>query len=86
MIDGAAAAIEFYKKAFGAIERLCMRQPDDRIGHAEIQIGDSCVMMADENSQLQAFSPNHYGGSSVSLLIYTEDCYRLLHQAISAGA
>lgn len=86
MIDGAAAAIEFYKEAFGATERLCMKQPDGRVGHAEIEIGDSCVMMADENEQLQAFSPTHYGGSSVSLLIYSEDCDALYRRAIAAGA
>jgi PhnB protein len=86
MIDRAAKAIEFYKKAFGATERLCMKQPDGRVGHAEIQIGDSCIMMADENPQIEAFAPAHYGGSPVSLLIYTEDCDRMFRQAIAAGA
>lgn len=86
MINGAANAIEFYKKAFGATERLCMKQPDGRVGHAELQIGDSCIMMADENPQIEAFAPTHYGGSPVSLLIYTEDCDRMYRQAIAAGA
>lgn len=86
MIDGAAAAIEFYKKAFGATGRLCMKQPDGRVGHAEIEIGDSCIMMADENEQLQAFGPAHYGGSCVSLLIYTENCDPMYRRAIAAGA
>lgn len=86
MIDGTAQAIDFYKRAFGATELLCMKQPDGRIGHAEIQIGDSIVMMADENPQIQAFSPAHYGGSPVSLLIYTEDCDRMYRQALAAGA
>ena len=57
MFDGAAKAMEFYKKAFGATERLCMQQPDGRIGHAELQIGDSCIMLADENPQIGAFVP-----------------------------
>ncbi|MGO8719683.1 MAG: VOC family protein [Acidobacteriaceae bacterium] len=86
MLNGAAKAIEFYKNAFGATERLCMTQPDGRIGHAELEIGDSCIMMADENPQIEAFAPTHYGGSPVSLLIYTEDCDRMYHQAMAAGA
>jgi len=86
MFKGADGAIEFYKKAFDAKERLGMQQPDGRIGHAEIEIGDSCIMMADENPKIGAFGPAHYGGSPVSLLIYTEDCDRLYRQAIAAGA
>lgn len=86
IIDGAARAIEYYKKAFGATERLSMKEKDGRVSHAEIQIGDSVVMLADENPQIQAFGPTHYGGSSVSLLIYTEDCDAMYHQAIAAGA
>ncbi len=86
MVDGAIAAIEFYEKAFGATERLCMKQKDGRVGHAEIQIGDSCIMMADENGEMQAFAPGHYGGSPVALLIYTEDCDAMYHRAIAAGA
>lgn len=86
MFNGAAKAIEFYKNAFGATERLCMKQPDGRIGHAELQLGDSCIMLADENPQIEAFAPAHYGGSPVSLTIYTEDCDRTYHQAIAAGA
>ncbi|HEY5315530.1 MAG TPA: VOC family protein, partial [Pirellulales bacterium] len=71
MIDGVAKAIEFYNQAFGATETLCMKQPDGRIGHAEIRIGDSTVMMADENPEINAFAPGHYGGSPVTLLFYT---------------
>ncbi len=86
IFDGAGKAIEFYKKAFGATERLCMKQKDGRVGHAEIQIGDSCIMLADENAQMEAFAPAHYGGSPVSLLIYTEDCDAMYKRAIAAGA
>ena len=86
IFDGAAKAIEFYRQAFGASETLCMKGPDGRIGHAELQIGDSIIMMADENPQMQAFAPPHYGGSSVSLLIYTEDCDAMYKHAVAAGA
>lgn len=86
MMEDAAKAIEFYKKAFAATERLRMKGSDGRIGHAELQIGDSCLMMADENPQIEAFAPAHYGGSPVSLLIYTEDCDGMYHRAIAAGA
>ncbi|MFZ0736211.1 MAG: VOC family protein [Candidatus Acidiferrales bacterium] len=86
ILSGAAQAIEFYKKAFGAAEMLCMKGPDGNIGHAEIQIGDSRIMMADESAPMAAFSPKHYGGSPVSLLIYTENCDAMYRQAIAAGA
>ena len=79
-------AIAFYIKAFGATERLRMAGPDGRIGHAEIQIGDSCVMMADENPRTGANSPEHYGGSPISLMVYVEDCDAVYKQALGAGA
>lgn len=63
-----------------------MTGKEGRVHHAEIQIGDSCIMMADEAPQMEAFSPGHYGGSPVSLLIYTADCDEMYRQAISAGA
>jgi PhnB protein len=80
-----AAAIDFYVRAFGAREKFRMPQPDGRIGHAEIQIGDSTIMMADEAPQVDAFSAEHFGGSPVSLLIYTNDCDSLYAQALAAG-
>ncbi len=86
IINGAAKAIEFYRKAFGATERLTMKEPDGRVSHAEIEIGDSVVMLADENPKIQAFGPAHYGGSAVSLLIYTENCDAMYRQAVEAGA
>ncbi len=85
IIDNAAAAIDFYKKAFGAKERLRMER-DGRIGHAEIEIGDSCVMMADEHPEIGAYSPKHYGGSPVSLMVYVTDCDAVYKQALAAGA
>jgi PhnB protein len=84
--NGAAEAIEFYKKALGATEVLCMTQKDGRVGHAEIQIGDSRIMMADEYAEIEAFAPSHFGGSPVSLLLYTADCDAMYHQALAAGA
>jgi PhnB protein len=81
-----AEAIAFYQSAFGAKEKLRMPNPDGRIAHAEIQIGDSIVMMADEAPQADAFSVEHFGGSPVSLLIYTGDCDALHTQALTAGA
>ena len=86
MIDGVIQAIEFYKNAFGATEVLCMKEPGGRVAHAEIQLGDSRIMMADENPALDAFAAAHYGGSPVALMIYTEDCDKTYHQAIAAGA
>jgi PhnB protein len=81
-----AEALEFYVKAFCATEKFRMPNPDGRIGHAEIQIGDSVVMMADEAPQVNAFSVEHFGGSPVSLLIYTEHCDALYARALAAGA
>lgn len=85
-IDGAADAIEFYKKAFGAKELLRMPGPDGKIGHAEIQIGDSRVMLADENMEMEFRSPKSLGGTPVSLMIYVEDVDRIFQQAMGAGA
>jgi PhnB protein len=81
-----AAAIDFCVKAFSAKEKLRMPNPDGRIGHAELQIGDSVIMMADEAPQVEAFSVEHFNGSPVSLLIYTEDCDAMYAQALAAGA
>lgn len=86
MFESSVAAIAFYAAAFGATERLCMKGADGRVGHAEIQVGDCCIMMADENAAIGAFGPAHYGGSAVSLLIYTADCDAMYRQALTAGA
>jgi len=85
-IHGAAEAIEFYKKAFGAKERMRMPQPDGRIAHAELEIGDSCVMLSDEFPERQIFGAKHYGGSAVGLMLYVQDCDATYRQAIAAGA
>lgn len=86
IIKGAAEAIAFYKVAFGATELFRMAQPDGRIGHAEIQIGDSRIMLADEFPEMKYLGPQTLGGSAVSLLIYVPDVDAVFTQAIAAGA
>ena len=86
MFKDTAAAMAFYAKAFGATERLCMKGPDGRIGHAEMVIGDSVIMMADENAAIGALSVEHFGGSPVSLMVYSEDCDLTYKAALAAGA
>ena len=86
IFDDCAAAIAFYVQAFGATEKFRMPNAEGRVMHAEIQIGDSTIMLADEAPQMDAFSPAHFGGSPVSLLIYTEDCDALYGRALAAGA
>lgn len=85
IIKGAAEAIEFYKKAFGATEVFRMAQPDGKIGHAEVQIGDSRIMLADEFPEMGYLGPSTLGGSSVSILLYVEDVDAVFNQAVAAG-
>jgi len=86
MFSGASAAIEFYKKALGASEVMRLDDPNGRIHHAEIKIGDSCIMLADEHPELQARSPKTIGGSPVSLHVYVEDVDAAVDRAVKAGA
>jgi len=83
---GAAKAIEFYKKAFGAKERLRMAAPDGSVPHAEITIGNSTVMLGDEMPQMGATAPQTIGGTAVSIFIYTENVDKLYAKATAAGA
>ncbi|MGH7279055.1 MAG: VOC family protein [Candidatus Rokuibacteriota bacterium] len=85
-IKGAAAAIDFYKKAFGATEAMRMAQPDGRIGHAELQIADSRIMLADEFPDMDFRSPHSIGGTPVMLHLYVEDVDTVVSQAVAAGA
>ncbi len=85
-IRGAAAAIDFYKKAFGATERFRMDQPDGKIGHAELELGDSVIMVADEAPERGIHGPAHFGGSPVSIMFYVEDCDTIYQQSLAAGA
>jgi PhnB protein len=86
IVNNAARAIDFYKRAFGATELVRMEQPGGKVGHAEIEIGDSRIMLADEFPEMGARSPESLGGSPVSMLIYVEDVDARFRQAISAGA
>ena len=86
IVNGAARALDFYKQAFGATELLRMDGPDGSIGHAEIKIGDSPVMLADEHPQMGFRSPRTLGGPGVSLMIYVENVDEVFPRAISAGA
>lgn len=84
-IRGAAEAIEFYEKAFGASELLRLATPDGKIGHAEIQIGDSHVMLADEIPQMNVKSPHTLEGASSGYLIYVEDVDEQFARVVAAG-
>ncbi|MGH9228863.1 MAG: VOC family protein [Acidimicrobiales bacterium] len=86
VVDGAQKAIEFYTSVLGATERMKMAGPDGRVGHAELQIGDSVVMLADEFPDVGAKAPSAYGGSPVSLSVYVEDADATFGQATGAGA
>ena len=86
IVDGAAAALEFYSKAFGAKEVLRFPAPGGRIGHAEIMIGDSHVMLADEHPEMGIRGPKAIGGSPISIMLYVEDVDAVAKQAEAAGA
>src|SRR5499433_4004353 len=86
IVKGAADAIDFYKRAFGATEMLRMADPQGRVGHAEIRIGDSVIMLADEHPAMGYRSPRALGGSSVSILLYLENVDGVFERAGKAGA
>jgi PhnB protein len=86
IIKGAAAAIDFYKKAFNAVETVRMPQPDGRIGHAELKFGDSHVMLADEFPEMDVVSPKTLGNSPVGLLLYVDDVDKTVERAVALGA
>jgi PhnB protein len=85
IVKGGANAIEFYKKAFGATELFRMADPQGKVGHAEIKIGDSPIMLADEHPEMGYAGPLTIGGTPVSLLIYVDDVDVVFPQALSAG-
>jgi PhnB protein len=85
-VDGAAAAIDFYSRVFGATERVRMPGPDGKIGHAELQIGDSMVMLADAAPDMGNPTPAALGGTTVTVMVYVEDVDAVFDQAIKAGA
>jgi len=85
-VDDAAEAIEYYKKAFGAEETERMEAPDGKIGHAELKIGDSHVMLSDPFPQASTTPPKELGGTSASIFMYVEDVDAVVQKAVDAGA
>lgn len=85
-VDDAAEALEYYKKAFGAKERGRMEAPDGKIGHAEIQIGDSVVMLSDPFPQASTRTPKELGGTTASVFLYVENVDAFVQRAVDAGA
>ena len=86
IVDGAAKAIDFYKKVFDVVERMRMPGPDGRIGHAEILIEGSNIMLADEAPQMGAKGPHSLGGSPMFLHVYVQDVDATVKAAVAAGA
>ena len=85
-VDDASAAIDFYERAFGAKERVRMLGPDGKIGHAELEIGDSHVMLSDPFPQFTPRPPKELGGTSVGVFVYVDNVDELVQQAVDAGA
>jgi PhnB protein len=86
IVKGAADALEFYKQAFDATEMMRMPGPNGSVGHAEIKIGDSPIMMADEVPAMGFLGPQTLGGTPVSLMLYVEDVDSQFQKAVAAGA
>jgi PhnB protein len=86
IVDGAAAAIDFYTSVLGATERMRMPAPGDRVGHAELELGNSMIMLADEAPEVDARGPKSVGGSPVMLHAYVDDVDAVFQRAIEAGA
>ena len=86
MVHDAASAIDFYQRAFGAKEVMRMNGPNGKIGHAELKIGDSMIMLADDMPQAGTRSPQSLGGSSVGIFLYVKDVDSVFNQAVAAGA
>jgi len=85
-VRNAVNAIEFYKKAFGAKEVMRMPGPGEKIMHAEIQIGNSRIMLSDEFPEMNAHSPQSLGGTATGIHLYVEDADTVFKQAVTAGA
>jgi PhnB protein len=86
IVDGAAKAIDFYKHAFGASERFRLGAPGGRVGHAELTIGGSVIMLADEHPEIGELGPRSIGGSPVGLHLYLDDVDAVAARALAAGA
>jgi PhnB protein len=86
IVDGAEAAIAFYTKVLGAKERMRMPAPGGRIGHAELTVGDSLIMLADEHPDMGVLGPKSVGGSPVTLSVYVQDVDQVFDHALGEGA
>lgn len=86
VVDRGAEALDFYRRAFGAAEVMRLDMPGGKIAHAEIQIGDSRIMIADEFPEWDALSPKTVGGSPGTIMLYVPDCDAMTAQAVTAGA
>ncbi len=86
IVDDASAAIDFYTSVLGATERMRMEGPDGKVGHAELGVGDSVIMLADEHPEMDARGPKTVGGTPVSLHVYVEDADSVFKRAIESGA
>lgn len=86
VVHDARAAIGFYKSAFDATEHLLLAAPDGKVGHAEVRIGDSILMLSDEHPEMGFRGPKSLGGSAVSILLYVEDVDASFDRAVAAGA
>jgi PhnB protein len=85
-VHGASAAIDFYREVLGAAERVRMPGPDGKVGHAELQLGDSVIMLADEAPDMGTRSPNSIGGTPMTIMVYVEDVDSVFERALKAGA
>lgn len=86
IVDDAGAAIDFYSSVLGASERMRMTGPDGRVGHAELDLGDSMIMLADEHPDMGVRGPRTVGGTPVTLHVYVEDVDDVFERAVKAGA
>jgi PhnB protein len=86
IVDGADAAIDFYRTVLGATERMRMPMPDGRVGHAELEVGDAMIMLADENPDMDVHGPKSVGGTPVTLHVYVEDADSVFERAVQGGA
>jgi len=86
IVKGGSAALDFYKRAFGATELMRFATPDGRIAHAEIQIGNARIMLGDEQPERGHRSPQSLGGSGSGIMLYLEDVDQVFNRALQAGA
>jgi PhnB protein len=86
IVKGARKALEFYQQAFGASVHICMDGPGESVAHAEFRIGDSQVMLGEENPAWGAVSPTTLGGTPTGICLYVADCDAMFNRAVAAGA